>query len=44
LETAKEYLETSQSDQQYRFRFWKVAEDTVKINVLSELGGKAGAF
>lgn len=32
LRVAKEYLETSQSDTQWRDRFWKIAKDTEKIN------------
>ena len=44
LEVAKEYLETAQSDVQWRDRFWKVTEDTVKINGACELGGQVGSF
>ena len=44
LRVAKEYLETSQSDIQWRDRFWKVAQDTAKINLASELGGDVGSF
>jgi hypothetical protein len=40
----KEYLETSQSDVQWRARLWTVAEDTTLINMQSELGGDAGSF
>ena len=42
LLTAKEYLETSQSDVQWRDRLWKVIEDTFTINGASELGGEVG--
>ena len=42
LLTAKEYLETSQSDVQWRDRFWKVVEYTFTINGASELGGELG--
>ena len=41
---AKEYLETAQSDLQWRDRFWKLAEDTVKINGACELGADVGSF
>lgn len=44
LEVAKEYLQTAQSDVQWRDRFWKLAEDTVKINEACELGGEVGSF
>ena len=44
LLTAKEYLETSQSDVQWRDRFWKVVEDTFTVNGASELGGELGSF
>ena len=44
LIVAKEYLETSQSDLQWRTRFWQVCEDTVLLNSASELGGDLGAF
>ena len=44
LLTAKEYLETSQSDVQWRDRFWKVVEYTFTINGASELGGELGSF
>ena len=37
-------LETSQSDVQWRDRFWKVAEDTTTINMSCELGGDIGSF
>lgn len=39
LLVAKEYLETSQSDLQWRARLWQVAQDTTAINIASELGG-----
>lgn len=41
---AKEYLETSKSDLQWRYRFWKVTKDTATINIASEIGGDVGAF
>ena len=41
---AKEYLKTAQSDTQWRYRFWKVAEDTATINIESEIGGDVGSF
>lgn len=44
LRVAKEYLETAQSDNQWRYRFWKVASDTAIINLSSEIGGDIGAF
>ena len=44
LIVAKEYLETSQSDVQWRARFWQVTEDTVTINLCCELGKDAGSF
>lgn len=44
LLTPKEYLETSQSDLQWRDRFWKVVEDTFTVNGASELGGELGSF
>jgi len=44
LIVAKEYLETSQSDIQWRDRCWQVAEDTMTINLSCELGKDAGAF
>ena len=44
LRVAKEYLETSQSDIQWRDRFWKVAQDTEAINFASEIGGDVGSF
>ena len=44
LLVAKEYLETSQSDVQWRARLWQVAEDTTSINMSSELGGDVGSF
>jgi len=44
LRAAKEYLETAQSDVQWRDRFWKVTEDTTKINFASEMGGAVGSF
>ena len=44
LLTAKEYLETSQSDVQWRDRFWKVLEDTTSINLSCEAGQDMGSF
>ena len=44
LRVAKEYLETSQSDTQWRDRFWKIAQDTTAINLASEMGGDVGSF
>ena len=45
LVAAKEYLETAQSDIQWRARFWQVAKDTATINVISEeVGHDLGAF
>lgn len=39
-----EYLETPQSDIQWRDRLWKVVEDTITINLSCELGQGAGSF
>ena len=44
LVVAKEYLETSASDIQYKDRFWQVVEDTAKINLACELGDDVGSF
>jgi hypothetical protein len=44
LRVAKEYLETSQSDLQWRARLWQVAQDTMTINIASELGSDVGSF
>ena len=44
LVISKEYLETSKSDAQWRYRLWKIAEDTTAINFSSELGGNLGTF
>jgi hypothetical protein len=44
LRAAIEYLETAQSDVQWRDRFWKITEDTTTINFASEMGGDVGAF
>ena len=44
LQVAKEYLETAQSDVQWRDRFWKLAEDTVTINGACEFGNEVGSF
>ena len=44
LVVAKEYLETAQSDVQWRSRLWQVAEDTGAINIASKLGGDVGSF
>ncbi len=44
LRVAKEYLETAQSDIQWRDRLWQVAQDTTTINIASEIGGDVGSF
>ncbi len=44
LLTAREYLETSKSDAQWRSRFWEVCRDVALVNVASEIGGDGGAF
>lgn len=46
LIVAKEYLETSQSDTQWRDRVWKIAKDTlsISINLQAEIGQDVGAF
>lgn len=44
LRAAKEYLETAQSDVQWRDRFWKVTEDTTTINLASEMSDDVGSF
>ena len=44
LQVAKEYLETSQSDNQWRYRFWKLIKDTTVINIAIETSGDIGAF
>jgi hypothetical protein len=44
LRVAYEYLETSQSDTQWRDRFWQLTEDTAKINLSCELGQEVGSF
>ena len=44
LVVAKEYLETSQSDIQWRDRVWQVAQDTTTINLSCELGQEIGSF
>lgn len=44
LRVAKEYLETSQSDLQYRARLWQVLQDTAAINIASEQGDVLGSF
>jgi len=44
LRVAKEYLETSQSDIQWRDRVWQVAEDTTTINLSCEFGKDTGSF
>lgn len=44
LIVAREYLETAQSDVQWRDRLWKLGEDTAAINMASELGGDVGSF
>jgi len=44
LVVAKEYLETSKSDEQWRDRFWQVIQDTVSINGACEMGENLGSF
>lgn len=44
LRVAKEFLESSKSEIQWRDRFWKVAEDCIGINAACELGEDAGSF
>jgi hypothetical protein len=44
LRVAKEYLETAQSDLQWRARLWQVAQDTTTLNFASEQGGDVGSF
>jgi len=44
LSVAKEYLETAQSDIQWRDRFWKVTEDTTTINLASEMSDDVGSL
>ena len=44
LLVAKEYLETAQSDVQWRSRLWQVAEDTMIINIAFEQGDVVGSF
>lgn len=44
LRVANEYLETAQSDTQWRDCFWKVAQYTTTINIASEIGGDIGSF
>ena len=44
LLTAKEYLETSQSDIQWRDRFWQVVKDTTTINISCEMGEDVASF
>jgi len=44
LVVAKEYLETSQSDIQWRDRVWQVAQDTTTINLSCEFGKEVGSF
>lgn len=44
LESALEYLETSQSDVQFRDRFFEVAEDKATINSMCQFGGDLGAY
>ena len=41
---AKEYLETSKSDIQYRDRLWELIEDMTVINIGAELIDQEGAF
>lgn len=44
LRVAKEYLEMAHSDIPWRANFWQIVEDTVSINMASELGGEVGSF
>ena len=44
LVVAKEYLETSKSDLQWRDRIWKVTQDTFSINGACEIGDNLGSF
>ena len=44
LLVAKEYLETSQSDVQWRDRTWQVIQDTFSINGACEMGEDLGSF
>jgi len=44
LIAARDYLETSHSDVQWRDRCWQIMEDTVKMNLASELGSDVGSF
>lgn len=44
IRVAQEYLETSQSDVQYRDRFWQLTQDTMTINFSCELGEDPGSF
>ena len=39
-----EYLDTAQSDLQWRARMWQVLEDTTTVNAICESGQDAGAF
>lgn len=44
LRVAAEYLETSQSDEQWRDRVWQIIDDTTKINIGCETGADVGSF
>jgi hypothetical protein len=44
LRVAKEYLETSQRDLQWRTRLWQVTQDTTTINFAYEIAGDVGSF
>lgn len=44
LLATKEYLESSQSDLQWRSRFWQVAQDTTTINIAFEQGDIVESF
>lgn len=44
VESALEYVATSQSDIQFRDRVWEVLEDTVTINGMCELGSDLGSY
>lgn len=41
---AKEYLETSQSEGQWRDRFWQLTQDTVSLNMACGMGEDIGSF
>ena len=43
LQVACRYLSTPKPDTQWYSRFWKIFQDTAKINIMPETGGKIGA-